>query len=73
MEEPSGVCRHLHCFLHRFRKWPRVWTPSRSQPRFRWGNVVPSRQRNPYLPDYRAAFASSQFRYPHRHRSALRL
>ena len=26
-----------------------------------------------YLPDYRAAFAFSQFRYPHRHRSALRL
>jgi hypothetical protein len=31
------------------------------------------RQRNLYLPDYRAAFAFSQFRYPHRHRSALRL
>jgi hypothetical protein len=28
---------------------------------------------NLYLPDYRAAFAFSQFRYPHRHRSALRL
>ena len=26
-----------------------------------------------YLPDYRAAFAFSQFRYPHHHRSALRL
>jgi hypothetical protein len=31
------------------------------------------RQRNLYLPDYRAAFAFSQFRYPHRHRSALQL
>jgi hypothetical protein len=27
---------------------------------------VPTRRRNLYLPDYRAAFACSHFRYPHR-------
>jgi hypothetical protein len=62
-----------NCFIHRFRKWSRVRAPPRSGLRFRRGNIVPTRRRNPYLPRYRAAFAFSQFRYPHRHRSALRL
>jgi hypothetical protein len=65
--------RRLLCFLHRFHKCSRVGTPSRSQLRFRRGHVVPSRRLDLYLPDYRAAFASSQFRFPHRHRSTLRL
>jgi len=47
------------------------WAPTGSQLRFRRGDLVPTRRRNLYLPDYRAAFACSHFRYPHRHRCHL--
>ena len=47
-------------------------TPTGSQLRFRRGDLVPTWRRNLYLPSYRAAFACSHFRYPHRHRSILR-
>ena len=44
---------------------------NRSQLRFRRGDLVPTRRRNLYLPRYRAAFACSHFRYPHRHQFHL--
>jgi len=42
------------------------WAPVGSQLRFRRGDLVPTWRRNLYLPRYRAAFACSHFRYPHR-------
>jgi hypothetical protein len=47
------------------------WAPTGSQLRFRRGDLVPTRRRNLYLPNYRAAFACSHFRYPQRHRCHL--
>ena len=38
---------------------------------FRRGDLVPTRRRNLYLPNYGAALACSHFRYPHRHRCHL--
>jgi hypothetical protein len=58
-------CRHLLCFLCRFAKLSRDARPVGSQPTFAAGQWAP------YPPDYRAAFACSDFPYPHRHRAAL--
>src|SRR5215471_17338133 len=65
--------RHLHCFLHRFHKRPRVRAPAKSLLRFRRGDVVPNRRRNLYLRYYGTAFASFRAPIPTSPSSASRL